>query len=474
MLVYMTIKIYTQEERENNTLAVARHYEKNKYEVQRKRKLRDIELGMKVRPATIIKYGLQAEAKNHGLEVKETTQSNPVRLLSTGSKEAKDMQKKIEDKLNEYDVEISKMVQAKVDIARKVSKGEPRIEPSKKITWSDLNTFIDQVAAFTHTTKKGYRGTLNTFVKKIFECDPEKDIANCFNNHEETIKNIKTAKSDRTNELYVSLGRFYSLPISLAKYIPEFEERFTRAAHKAYKKELDLFIERTDVKQIEKHDDFIIDWKEVLRSREWWREEAEETGSISSLRGYTIMSLYTYTPPLRNDYGCVMLISKEPTDKKRNYYWAEKGAFYLNHFKTMKKYPDEPPIMFSPTLKKIVNNWIKKSGAKVWLFSKNTSDPYAGCIGHNNAGSFASIVKKVASRYVQQQGQPPVSINVLRKSKVTSLKGKTEEHRQKVARLMRHSLKTATFAYMRTAFSSDSQQSAVESEGDYFQDDFYD
>ena len=83
-------------------------------------------------------------------------------------------------------------------------------------------------------------------------------------------------------------------------------------------------------------------------------------------------------------------------------------------------------------------------------------------------------MKKVASRYVQKQGQPPVSINVLRKSKVTSLKGKTEEHRQKVARLMRHSLKTATFAYMRTAFSSDSQQSAVESEGDYFQDDFYD
>ena len=57
---------------------------------------------------------------------------------------------------------------------------------------------------------------------------------------------------------------------------------------------------------------------------------------------------------------------KNESDKKRNYYWAEKGAFYLNHFKTMKKYPDEPPIMFSPTLKKIVNNWIKKSGAKVW------------------------------------------------------------------------------------------------------------
>ena len=117
-----------------NCQAVAKHYEKNKFEIQKKRKLRDIQMGMKVRPETIIKYNLESEAKEQGLEVKVVEKANPVRLQRTGSKEAKDIQKKIEDKLNEYDLEISKLVEAKVQMARQVAKGEPRILASKKIT----------------------------------------------------------------------------------------------------------------------------------------------------------------------------------------------------------------------------------------------------------------------------------------------------------------------------------------------------
>ena len=180
--------------------------------------------------------------------------------------------------------------------------------------------------------------------------------------------------------------------------------------------------------------------------------------------GYTIMSLYTYIPPLRNDFGCVMLVHEEPMDKKRNYYWVERGAFYLNHFKTMKRYPDEPPIIFPPVLKKIVTEWIKKSKAKVYLFSKQNNDAYAGCLNDNKANSFSNEVKKAASRFIKGAN---ISINVLRKSKVTSLKGKDEEVRIKTARAMRHSLSTATHAYMRTSYSSDSQQSSVESDEDF-------
>jgi hypothetical protein len=197
--------VYTKEQRSKNTLAVARHYAANKYEVQRKRKLKNILDGMKVRSETIIKYGLEKEAKAQGLEVKTVEKANPVRLLRTGSKEAKDIQKKIEDKLNQYDLEISKMIEAKVEIARKVAKGEPRISDGKKITWSDLNTFIDQIPSFTQTTKKGYRQTLKIMVKKVFNCKPDTDIAHCFNNFQDTIKNIKTAKSDRTGEHYINL-----------------------------------------------------------------------------------------------------------------------------------------------------------------------------------------------------------------------------------------------------------------------------
>lgn len=459
----------TPEERKKNTDAVKRHYEKNGFEIQKKRKIKDIESGKKVRITTIIKYGLQDVAKKHGLEYKEVTKSNEVRLLRSGDAQSTTLKKKVEAKLNEYDEEISKMVQAKVDIAKRVSKGEPRIDTSSKITWSDLNTFIDQTASWTYATKKGYRGTLKTMVDKIFSCKPNADIANCFNDFENTIKRTKTAKNSRTKKVYAQLGRFYSLPISLSKYIPEFEDRFTQAAKRAYKKELDLVIERNDVAMIKKHEDKVINWKEAIRAREFWKEAAETTNKLKDWMGYTVMSLYTMSPPLRNDYGCVMLVHKEPSDKKRNYYWPEVGAFYLNHFKTMKRYRDEGPIMFNSNLKRVLNDWIKRSGATTWLFTKqNSKDPFAGCIGYNNASSFAGTVKKIASRYLSKPGDPPVSINVLRKSKVTDLLGKSEQYRQKVARLMRHSLKTASFAYKRTAFSEDEDQSDVDTEEDFF------
>ena len=462
----MSKKVYSKEMRILNNQAVSKHYKANAFEIQKKRKLSDIKKGMNVRVDTIIKYGLEKEAKKHGLKVNQI-KSNPVKLLDINSKESNEIKKKIETKLNEYDQEIGKMIQAKVDMARKVSKGEPRINSNKKITWSDLNTFIDQVAQFTHTTKKSYIGTLNTMVNKIFKCDPEKDIALCFNNYQQTIKNIKLAKSDRTKKLYQSLGRFYSLPISLSKYIPEFEVRFTSAAQKAYKKELDKVIELNEVNQIAKHTDKIISWKEVIRARGFYKEEYDESGDLKSLMGWTVMALYTYQPPLRNDYGCVMIVKSEPTDKKRNYYWPERGAFYLNIFKTMKRYPDEPPIIFSPPLKKIVNLWITKSKAKTWLFSKNNNESYAGCVSHSKSGTFATVVKKIASRFIQKEGELPISINVLRKSKVSSLKGKSQEIRQATALKMRHSLSTSVKAYMRTEWSDDSEQSAVESDVEF-------
>jgi hypothetical protein len=392
--------------------------------------------------------------------------------LRSGNKEDNILKKKVEEKLNQYDNEISKLVEAKVSMAKRIARGEPRIEESKKITWEDLNTFIDQAPNFTYTTKKGYRGTLKTMIEKMFtQCNPDTDIANCFNDYENVIKRIKIAKSSRTKKVYQALGRFYALPLSLAKAIPEFDDRFTPASKRAYKKELDEAIERNDVAMIKKHAIKVINWKEAIRAREFWFEEAKETDDLMAWRGYTIMSLYTMTPPLRNDFGCVMIIHQEPTDKKRNYYWQEKGLFYLNHFKTMKRYPDEPPIAFNKNLKQVVNDWIKRSKAKTWLFTKNNKEQFAGCQGHNKAGSFAGVVKQVASRFLVKKGDPPISINVLRKSKVTDLLDKSEEYRMRIARLMRHSIKTATFAYKRSAYSEDDDQDKIDSEADFYSED---
>jgi hypothetical protein len=310
-------------------------------------------------------------------------------------------------------------------------------------------------------------------IEKIFtNCKPDEDIANCFNQHENVIKKIKVAKNSRTNQPYQNLGRFFALPLSLSKAIPEFDEGFTPNARKAYKAMLEKSIEMNEQRMLDKHADMVINWKEVIRARKFWEEEAKDTNDLTSRCGATIMALYTSTPPLRNNYGCVMSVKSEPDDKKRNYYWPEKGAFYLNHFKTMKRYSDEPPVIFNPDLKKALQKWIKRSGAKTWLFSKDNSDPYARCSGNNKAGSFASVVRRVASRFLVEPGDPPVSINVLRKSKASDLiKNKaTDDYRQGVARLMRHSLSTAPRAYKRTAYSdnSDSDAEDIDSEADFF------
>ncbi len=212
----------------------------------------------------------------------------------------------------------------------------------------------------------------------------------------------------------------------------------------------------------------VVAWTALIAARKYWRKAYEATNLLSDLRGYTIMSLYTMTPPLRNDFGCVYLIDREPTDKNRNYYWPARGLFYLNHFKTMKRYPDEEPIQFIPKLQRVLKKWIRVSKAKKWLFTNRKGKPYGGCEEDNKANSFAGVVKDVASRYIQkkEEGDPPITINVMRKSKRSDINVKSMgfEENQRVARLMRHNLETANFYYQRTAESDDEDLTDLESE----------
>ena len=77
----------TPEEKKANAEAVARHYAKNAFEVQRNRKIRDIERGVNVRVSTITKYGLEKEAKIKGIPYEEKSKSNDTRNLRSGNKE---------------------------------------------------------------------------------------------------------------------------------------------------------------------------------------------------------------------------------------------------------------------------------------------------------------------------------------------------------------------------------------------------
>lgn len=443
-----------QKSNTSNREAVAKHYQKNGFEVQKKRKIRDIEAGKKVRVATIIKYGLQREAKTAGLPYEDLDSANVVNQVNS-SRRGNELKRKIEDKLEQYDLEIAKMVAAKVEKARAVAKGKPRI--TGKLVYKDLVEMINQAPNYTAKTKADYQTTLKTLTTRVLKCNPKVDLMPCFNDYEQAIKNIKKAKTAK-GKAYESFGRFYSLPISLAKHIPEFDERLTKAASNAYKREMERELELKEVKMAENRKKKVVRWDQVIKARDFWLEEYEETKDIQSYLGYVIMALYTMIPPLRDDYGCLKIVHHTPTDKNENYYNPREGKFYLNIFKTMKKYPDEPPILFPQKLKKVVNKWIKLTGAKKYVFSKKNSDaPFAGCDKPGKHTSFSSRVKWAASRWIQEKGQPPITINVLRKSKASSIKTKDIEYRMRVARAMRHQVLTQAKAYVREEFSDDSE-----------------
>ncbi len=220
--------------KESNRIAVAKHYQLNSFAIQRKRKMKDIRDGKKVRVDTIVKYGLEAEAKEAGLAYEEMDVPNqvPQAFIDETSIELK---KQIEKKLSQYDDQIAEMVKMKLNQAKQVAKGKPRIESGEKLTWTDLRAYINQVPDYSKTTKNKYLNDLKHLVTIILKCKPNTDIVNCFNDHKEAIKAIKSAKNPQTQMPYKTYGRFFSLPISFEKHIPEFQERLAPGALKAFK-----------------------------------------------------------------------------------------------------------------------------------------------------------------------------------------------------------------------------------------------
>jgi hypothetical protein len=320
-------------------------------------------------------------------------------------------------------------------------------------------------------SRKGYKSDLNTIAQTVLKKKCDDDIMECLNDWNTTIPKMWNAIDPRTKKKYESHGRFFGTPFSFSRRIPEFAARFDAKAKTEYKRNMELANLQSQEKTLKRKKEFVVNWEELIRVRKLYRAAWLDTDTtrahrMKMLRGWAISSLYTWTPPLRSDFGCVKLVNKAPTDKDDNYYHAATGKFYLNHFKTSKYFPDEGPIQFVDQLKDVLKLWIKESGNKNYLFQKVNGGAYAGCeIESKTADTFGSVVATVFNEYLRKKGpdgkylpgkwNKSVGINVLRKSKATSVKNKSDKERQVVATLMRHSLTTANNSYLREDDGSD-------------------
>jgi len=440
-----TTSILTEERKQQLRNAQQTYYKKNKFKIQQRKKRLLLKKGVQLRPQTIIKFGLEKEAEKKGLDTKLNKANVVPQLFEGDGRAVKQIKEMIEKRLKEYDQQIREMISLKQKEFELASRGQTLIPEGTKLTFNDLKRIIPLVPAYNPKTVKDYIRTLDKMVNKMdFPCDADQDVMECFNNFEGAIEKIESAKNKSGGKSYSTntLITFFSIPMTLSTHIPEFKMRLTPVALNAFTKKYNYYVQRRNLEQMKKLKGKGIRWEDVIKMREVAGKK--EPYSLT----HTILSLYTYLEPLRNDFGFVKIIKTTPRDKKDNYYNPKTGKFYLNKFKTAKMYKGEPPYIFGPELKKIVNKYIEKAKSKTFIFEKKNGKPYAGYGEETTAYSFNSIVNTALNKYNPNK-KIRITTRVVRRSRASNIQSENFDFRFKVARLMRHKVSTQAGVYTR-------------------------
>jgi hypothetical protein len=136
-----------------------------------------------------------------------------------------------------------------------------------------------------------------------------------------------------------------------------------RQAKKNPKAYLDLMNELIEERSTddEQERELQISWDEVLNIYEKLKEE--RTQSFLHYRDYLLLSLYVLEAPRRNDYASVPIVGGQPDGG--NYLLYPSCTFYLNEYKTVKKYGPQV-ISFGRDLTSIIMDFVRRYDAQ-WL-----------------------------------------------------------------------------------------------------------
>jgi hypothetical protein len=142
----------------------------------------------------------------------------------------------------------------------------------------------------------------------------------------------------------------------------------------------------------DKEKEAFVEWSGVLQNKDFYAEK--DFGGIKHL----ILSLYSYIPPLRNDFWNVKIyptlkdrLSEEPDKKKGNYLiMTDKSAVLtLNHFKTDYTFGQQK-ITFPVELRKVIKASLKKYPRPCLLWNFCDKTPYS-----SSRSASASILKQL-------------------------------------------------------------------------------
>jgi hypothetical protein len=179
-----------------------------------------------------------------------------------------------------------------------------------------------------------------------------------------------------------------------------------------------------------------LNWDEILKTREKLRKKYVNEPNRTNYGEYLILCLYTMIPPLRADYGDIVVTgTTKGKDNNNLLMWNKHKYFLLRSYKTSKRY-GELRIDVDPELETIIEHWFTNYNTqKKFLLIKDDDTP----LGSTN------LTKKVRHIF-ERETNIPCTINIIRHSYLThniyALANMSKCQRNKIGRIMGHSLST--------------------------------
>lgn len=176
--------------------------------------------------------------------------------------------------------------------------------------------------------------------------------------------------------------------------------------------------------------DKFIEWSDIIEYRKELKEKADD---IKSYLDYLILSLYTYNPPLRADYGNIKITKRNTKGKQNILIMGNNPRFIIKSYKTAKSNGDII-IPVEGDLLNIINEWNDK-------YNINPK-----CLLNMSDNQLVKTVQRILKKKFNRG-----SINVLRKSYLSNVFNNFSDYSnydlQHITHIMGNSISVAIESY---------------------------
>jgi integrase len=151
-------------------------------------------------------------------------------------------------------------------------------------------------------------------------------------------------------------------------------------------------------------------WQDIVAIREKMKGDTDMSIMSKAFQDLVIISLYTYLPPARLDYGALKIVHALPEKLTGNYYYINSvdPEIVLTNYKTAKRYGNHH-IKITGELSLLLKKYVSLLPEDAVYLLENVNDDFM------SEGTLSRRISSVFEKYAGKN----ISVNILRHSYVT-------------------------------------------------------